>query len=366
MVRRQPAQPHEAATEAGPEEVREASMRLPERQHEVLELRGEQRSYEQIAAIMETSPDSVAQLISRARINLYDELRGTVLASVAPPSPDCERALPLIAARDDEQLDAGSGDAAWLDDHLAGCDRCRLGEEQMREADASYRTLAPIAGAAVESPVNALPAPAQSSPGAPPAPLSVTSRTGLPRSRAVLASALAVLLLLGGLAAAFVKDDGAPAPAAPAAHVASGGDAAKSAGGAKPAGADGNKGAAVKAGAKRLTTAAKTNGSGAAGADVTPMPVTPSSQATTGADAPSGSPSHPTRPSGTAAVEPTKQTSAPKSPSKPKPAPTAAPASQPASAPAPAPEAPTTTEEPSDAPGRSGEAPGKPPGRPGH
>lgn len=82
MARRQSAQPHEAAPNLGGEGVREASLRLPERQREALELCAfEQRSYEEIATIMETSRDSVPQLISRARINLYDELRGTVLAS---------------------------------------------------------------------------------------------------------------------------------------------------------------------------------------------------------------------------------------------------------------------------------------------
>ena len=94
-------------------------------------------SYDEIATIMEMNRSSVAQLISRARINLRDEMGGTVLATVAAPSPECERALPLIAAREDGQLEAGSDDDAWLDAHLAGCERCRLGVEVMREAGAS-------------------------------------------------------------------------------------------------------------------------------------------------------------------------------------------------------------------------------------
>lgn len=337
-------------------------MRLPERQREALELRGERRSYEEIAAIMETSRGSVAQLISRGRINLYDELRGTVLASIAPPSPDCERALPLIAARDDDQLDGSADDVAWLDDHLAGCDRCRLGEEQMREADASYRSLLPIA-AAVESPPGVSPAPKQSPSNAPSAPPSVSSRIRLPRGRAAVAGALAAFLLLAGLAAAFVKDDGSQAPATPAADAASG-PGVKSEPGAKPVKAGGEGSAAKKT--KAQTRAAETNGSGATAAGATPMPVTLPSQATTGGDAPSRSPSRPTRPSGTAGVEPTKQTSAPKSVSKPEPAPTATPTSQSASGPTPTPEASLPVEEPSDAPGRSGEAPGKPSGHPPH
>jgi DNA-directed RNA polymerase specialized sigma24 family protein len=67
-------------------EAREACMRLPERQREALALHGVERlSYKEIAASMGTSSGLVAQLISRARINLYDELQGTALASVAPP-----------------------------------------------------------------------------------------------------------------------------------------------------------------------------------------------------------------------------------------------------------------------------------------
>lgn len=136
----------EGDSAARQEEIRVANMHLPEHQREALALVGlEELSYEEIAAIMETNRSSVAELVSRARINLDDELHGTVLATVAAPSPECERALPLIAAREDEQLEPGSDDEAWLGAHLAGCERCRRGVEAMREADASYRAWAPIA-----------------------------------------------------------------------------------------------------------------------------------------------------------------------------------------------------------------------------
>jgi RNA polymerase sigma factor (sigma-70 family) len=129
------------------EEIRTANARLPERQREALALRElEELSYDEIAAIMEMNRNSVAQLISRARINLRDELRGTALASIAVSSPDCERALPLIAMREDGQL-ADEDDATWLATHLAGCDTCTLGLEAMQEAGTSYRAWAPIAAA---------------------------------------------------------------------------------------------------------------------------------------------------------------------------------------------------------------------------
>jgi DNA-directed RNA polymerase specialized sigma24 family protein len=158
-------------------EIGEANMRLPLRQREALALRELGLSYEEIAGIVEMRRGSVPQLISRGRINLSDELHGTSLASVAAPSPECERALPLIAARDDAQLEPGSPDAAWLDGHLAGCERCRLGVEAMQKAHASYRAWAPIAAA----------------------------RPGRrkPRRPAAIAIGLAALLLLAGLAAAL-------------------------------------------------------------------------------------------------------------------------------------------------------------------
>jgi len=129
-------------------DVREANGRLPERQREVLALRElEELSYDEIAEIMDMNRNAVAQLISRARINLRDELRGTALASIAVSSPDCERALALIAMRQDRQLD-DAGDRAWLAEHLAACDTCRVAQEAIQEAGISYRAWLPILPAA--------------------------------------------------------------------------------------------------------------------------------------------------------------------------------------------------------------------------
>jgi RNA polymerase sigma factor (sigma-70 family) len=132
--------------EARNEEIRVANLTLPERQREVLALRElEELSYDEIAELMDMNRNSVAQLISRARINLRDALRGTALASIATSSPDCERALPLIALEQDGQLDKDSNDAGWLGEHLMHCHTCRLGRDAMQEAGVSYRAWAPIA-----------------------------------------------------------------------------------------------------------------------------------------------------------------------------------------------------------------------------
>ena len=130
--------------QARSEEIRAANAALPERQREVLALRElEELSYDEIAEIMEMNRNSVAQLISRARINLRDALRGTALASIATSSPDCERAIALIAAGQDGQEEASD----WLDDHVRDCETCRLSREAMEEAGLSYRAWLPVAAA---------------------------------------------------------------------------------------------------------------------------------------------------------------------------------------------------------------------------
>ncbi len=124
------------------EQVMRANEALPARQREVLALREvEELSYEQIGELMELNANAVAQLISRARLKLRDNLRGTALESIAPGSPDCDRALPILAAlKDGERSVLGD----WLSEHLAGCETCRLRREAMEEAGSSYRAIALI------------------------------------------------------------------------------------------------------------------------------------------------------------------------------------------------------------------------------
>jgi RNA polymerase sigma factor (sigma-70 family) len=125
------------------DEIRDANAKLPARQREVLVLRElEDLSYDEIAELMEMNRNSVAQLISRARISLRDALRGTALASVAAASADCERSLALLAARQDGQP---GGDDDWLDEHMQACDTCPLAREAMEEAGISYRAWLPVA-----------------------------------------------------------------------------------------------------------------------------------------------------------------------------------------------------------------------------
>lgn len=199
------------------EEIREANSRLPERQREVLALRElEDLSYDEIAALMEMNRNSVAQLISRARINLRNELRGSALASVAATSPECERALPLIAMRDDGQLDEAAADAAWLTAHLRGCERCQVATEAMQEAGVSYRAWVPVAIAPwLFKATMAKAAEAIGADWTEAIADQASGRSGgRPRRRAMVAAAAAALLVGLGAAAVLAggEDGSVPAP----------------------------------------------------------------------------------------------------------------------------------------------------------
>jgi sigma-70-like protein len=305
-------------------------MRLPERQREALALRElEELSYGEIATIMEVNRNTVAQLISRARINLRDELRGTVLASVAP-SQECERALPLIAMREDEQLDAATSDAAWLDAHLADCDRCRLAVEAMRDAGASYRAWAVAAPPWLlkETTTKA-------------AELGGHSRGKRPRRRVMLVAGLMALLLFVGLAAALSGDDQPATPAGPAAGAARG----PSIGAAKPAKA--NDAHKTKGGAEKKTETS-----------TTASPIPTSERVPTGGGAPS-EPASSNGSSGKTAVQKTPQTPAPEPSSKAKSAPTSTPAPPPATATTPATEETSPAKEPPKGPPQKHDPPDK-------
>jgi RNA polymerase sigma factor (sigma-70 family) len=133
-----------ALRSAHQEQIRAANESLPPRQREVLALRElEELSYDDVAEVMGMNRNSVAQLISRARINLRDNLRQTALGSVAPASPLCDQALPLLAMRQDDALE-DDANAGWLAEHLTGCGTCRVRVEAMEEAGVAYRMWLPL------------------------------------------------------------------------------------------------------------------------------------------------------------------------------------------------------------------------------
>jgi len=135
---------HHALLEAHQEEIRAANETLPPRQREAVAVREvEGLFYGEVAEIMGMNRHSVAQLISRARINLRDGLRRTALGSVAASSPLCEQALPLLAMLQDDALD-DVADAGWVAAHLTGCATCRVRVSAMEEAGVAYRLWLPL------------------------------------------------------------------------------------------------------------------------------------------------------------------------------------------------------------------------------
>lgn len=387
--------------------MRQASLRLPERQRVALELcEGEGLPYGRIAERLGTGDGAVAQLLERARINLYDELRGTALASVAAPSAECERALPLIAARQDGELAPSSEDASWLDSHLSGCNRCRLAAEQMGDAAAIYRgeapasALTPAAGAGAGAASRADVAPtaggqtgAAAGPGAgaeqvaaagrAPGDTASVAAAALPRSggrprirrpdgrRIVLAGGVAALAL-AGVAIALVAHHGSPnAAPPPAADAAARGNAA----------AEISRAHVVRVAHKARSARHKRkrakSGAGAAGAATiqaggsATTPLYTSTQASGGGSGGAPASGHHTA-GGDAAVHPARQKSTAKPAAEPKPPSSSTQPSQstaqPASEPAPPPveEAPPPAEEPAPEHGHKGDPPGKPADRPPH
>ena len=194
--------------EAHQEQIRAANATLPTRQREALALRElEELSYDEIAEIMGMNRNSVAQLLSRARIGLRDGLRRSALGSIASASPDCERALPLLALRQDGAL---GDDAAWLTQHLSSCSVCPARVAAMEEAGGVYRLWLPLVPAVW---LRGEIANAAEHIGAASSPLPMPSR----RARRLAAGCSAVVLVL--LPAALVPAGAAeaPAPAAPVA-----------------------------------------------------------------------------------------------------------------------------------------------------
>src|ERR687895_708944 len=125
--------------EARNEEIRAANLALPERQREVLALRElEELSYDEIAELMDMNRNSVAQLISRARINLRDALRGpAALPRDDGPGRGARRGR---LERDDRAARSAAGRRGRGGGRRRGRRRCGRGER------ASGDPAAPAAG----------------------------------------------------------------------------------------------------------------------------------------------------------------------------------------------------------------------------
>lgn len=122
--------------------AREASDRLPETQRTVLALREvSELSYDEIAETMGMKPNAVAQLISRARLNFYKQLRAGAVV-ISPLDDAAQRAIELTVQRQDGKIN--TDDLDWLQAHLKENESSRINAEAIQESAALYRAIAPV------------------------------------------------------------------------------------------------------------------------------------------------------------------------------------------------------------------------------
>lgn len=123
------------------EEVRVANGRLAPRQRMVLALRElEDKSYAEIGELVGLNENAVAQLISRARQSLREELRLVQVDRSKLPA-GCQELLPLLSAHLDGQLKGAKLERTLA--HLEGCEACQAALADMREASRRYRAVVP-------------------------------------------------------------------------------------------------------------------------------------------------------------------------------------------------------------------------------
>jgi RNA polymerase sigma factor (sigma-70 family) len=122
--------------------VRRANGALAPRQRLVLALRElEDRSYAEIGELVGLKENAVAQLISRARQRLREELRLVEVDRSKLPE-ECRALLPLLSSYVDGELKGVAAERTVA--HLETCELCQAALADMREASRLYRALVPI------------------------------------------------------------------------------------------------------------------------------------------------------------------------------------------------------------------------------
>jgi RNA polymerase sigma factor (sigma-70 family) len=179
-------------------EVRIANAKLAPRQRLVLALRElEDKSYAEIGELVGLNENAVAQLISRARQSLREELR-LVQVDRSTLAEECQGYLPLLSAHLDGQLTEHRKAETLA--HLEACEDCQKALADMEEAKRRYRAVVPpvVAVVALREKVDeALAASGYWETAAP-----RQSRAGHGARRRVIAT-VAGLAILGGLGAGF-------------------------------------------------------------------------------------------------------------------------------------------------------------------
>ena len=184
--------------------MRRANAALAPRQRLVLALRElEDRSYAEIGELVGLKENAVAQLISRARLRLREELRLVEVDRSKLPA-ECQELLPALSAYLDGQL--GGAVAERMLAHVESCENCQKALVEMREASKLYRALLPIPFPELFGRIDdALAAGGAWSPAS-----SILKSKAAWLAAAAVAGSLAVVALLGALA---LRQDAEPAAA---------------------------------------------------------------------------------------------------------------------------------------------------------
>ena len=123
------------------EMVRETSEELTLDQQSALLLKElEGLPYDTIASILDSNPNAVGALLSRARLKFREAFR---MAHVSEPMTDeCTSLLPLMSKYIDKE--ASPGEQELVRSHLATCPICNENLRSMSEASITYRSLIPF------------------------------------------------------------------------------------------------------------------------------------------------------------------------------------------------------------------------------
>ena len=115
---------------------------LTEEQQSALLLRElEGLPYDTIAQVLDSNPNAVGVLLSRARLRFREVYRMAQAQTTDIPDP-CTALLPAFSRYIDSE--ASPEEVARIEEHLASCPICNANLESMREASVTYRSLVPV------------------------------------------------------------------------------------------------------------------------------------------------------------------------------------------------------------------------------
>jgi len=124
------------------EKVKDASAKLTEDQQAALLLKElENLPYDTIAEVLDSNPNAVGALLSRARLRFREVYRMTHAKTEEMPD-SCARITPLLSSYIDDE--ASEDERRTVEDHLASCPICNANLESMKEASITYRGLIPV------------------------------------------------------------------------------------------------------------------------------------------------------------------------------------------------------------------------------